>query len=212
MTVLISDPPLRVVFQNIRWQTYEYILADLGDRPVRLTYDRGELEIMSPSKSHEWFGCLVGRMIETLTLERGIPIQSVKSTTWRSALKQRGLEADESYYIQSEPRVRGKLEFDPGVDPVPDLVVEIEISRSVLDRLGIYAALGIREIWRYDGEKLTAHVLDAEGGYREVETSAALPALRVRDLERFLQRATLTDETSLMREFLVWVRDRRPAP
>lgn len=210
MAVVTEDVTGRILLSNIRWTTYESMLVDLGDRPVRLTYDRGALEIMSPSKKHEWLGRVIGRFIEIMTLELGIPIQSVKSTTWRDELKERGLEADESYYVQNEPRVRGKADFDPATDPYPDLAVEVEISRSALDRMALYAALGIREVWRCDGETVTAHVLAEDGAFRPSEMSAAFGFLRVRDLEPFLRRARSTDETTLVREFLAWVRERRP--
>ena len=194
-----------VVLKNIRWSTYEELLKDVGDRSIRLTYDRGTLEIMSPSHRHDWYARLIDRMICVLTEEREVPIKSAGSTTWRSALQGRGLEADDSYYVQNEPSVRGKADFDPDTDPFPDLAVEVEISRSVLDRLGIYAAIGIGEIWTFDGANLRAMALVGEE-YQPIETSRAFPFLEVADLSPWLHRAGQMDETTWIRTFREWVR------
>ena len=210
MAVATEELIHRVLLRNISWSTYEAILADLAERPIRLTYDRGDLEIMAPSKRHERHARLIDRMIGALTEELGVPLQSTGATTWRSALKGRGLEADESYYLQNEHRVRGELDFDPERHPLPDLAVEVEVSRSLLDRQSLYAALGIGEIWRFDGERLTALVLEGDG-YSEVEFSRALPFLRVQELSLWLRKARETDETTWIRSFRRWVRTSFPS-
>lgn len=87
----------RVLLSNVSWQTYDRLLLELDNRAVRLTYDRGALEIMSPSKRHERLKRLIGRMVEELTLELDIPISSCGSTTWRREIEARGLEPDECY-------------------------------------------------------------------------------------------------------------------
>jgi len=115
MAVASSTTEARVVLSGITWSTYEAILADMDNRPIHLTYDRGALEIMSPSEEHERVKKLIGRMIEAMTEELNIPIRSAGSTTFRREAKQRGLEPDECYYVASEPRVRGKDDFDLAV-------------------------------------------------------------------------------------------------
>ena len=103
--------------------------------------------------------------------------------------------------------MRGKLDLDLLVDPPPDLVLEAEASRSILDRLDILASLGVGEVWRYDGERLVIHVLGKDGKYRESPTSACFPWLPVEPFTRHLKRAGKTDETSWIRAFRVWVRE-----
>jgi len=138
-------------------------------------------------------------------MERGIPIGSLGSTTFRRKDLAKGLEPDECYYIQHESAVRGKKRIELPADPPPDLAVEIDITHREIDRESIYAALGVPEIWVFDGQRLSAIVL-SEGKYRASETSAAFAFLQVADLERFIGMVEKTDETTVMRAFRDWIR------
>ena len=126
----------------------------MGDQNRRLTYDSGELEIMSPLPEHEDWKKAIGGLVEILTLELDIPMRRLGSTTFRQKALQKGLEPDECYYIANEAAVRGKRRFDLRRDPPPDLVVEIDITHRAIDREKIYAAMGVPEIWRFDGRRL----------------------------------------------------------
>ena len=205
----VESPPAgaRVILHNISWSTYQALLVDLGDHRGRLTYDRGTLEIMSPSEEHEGRKRLVGRFIEVFTEELNIDIKSMSSTTLQSELKERGLEADESYYVQNEPRVRGKR-VDLTRDPPPDLAIEIDLRRSAIDRMGIYAALGVPEVWAFEHNALLIHLLRENDEYEVSETSAALPQLAMAELMRFLALQGSMSETALVRSFRAWVRER----
>jgi Uma2 family endonuclease len=198
-----------VVLYHIAWSTYEAIVADNGNPGTRFTYDRGTLEIMSPSEKHERLKRLIGRMIETLTEEWGIPIRSAGSTTWKNAPKEQGVEADECYYIASEARVRGRPEIDLGVNPPPDLAVEVELTSTWIDKMPIYAGLGIREVWRYDGKTLHVEQLQADGSYARQTRSSAFPFLPLAEVSRFLDCRNATDETTWIRSFREWVRGLR---
>jgi hypothetical protein len=103
--------------------------------------------------------------------------------------------------------MRGKKEFDIDRDPPPDLAIEVEISRSALDRMGIYATLGVLEVWRFDGEELTVHQLRRDGRYLQSRSSRALPFLPLGEIVRFLRASDVQDESSLGRSFRKWVRD-----
>jgi len=195
----------QVVLYNVPWSTYETLLADLDLPGTRLTYDRGSLEIMSPSEEHERFKGLIGRMIETMTEELGIAIRSAGSTTWKREALQKGLEPDECYYVSNESRVRGQKTIDLAVDPPPDLVIEVEVTRGTIDKMPIYATLGVPEVWRYDGKTFFIDVLEADGSYARVSQSAAFPFLPMAELEAFLDRRDTTDDTSWIRSFRKWV-------
>lgn len=197
----------RFLLNGISWATYEALVADLEHGGTRLTYDQGRLELMSPSRPHEWFGRLIGRMIETVTEELEIPISSTKSWTLKLELKRRGLEADESYYVANEPKVRGRDDSTLQRDPPPDLAVEVEISRPWIDKAPIYADLGVPEVWHYDGERLRVELLQEDGIYAQSPNSAAFPFLPVGKLEEFLERRAETDETTWIRRFRAWVRE-----
>lgn len=192
----------RNLLTNISWQTYERLLEEIGDRPIRLTYNRGTLKITSPSSQHEIIKRFIGRLIEKYCFSRRIPLRAVGSTTQRKRIREQGLEPDECYYIHNEPAVRTKLDLDFNVDPPPDLAVEVDISRSSIDRLAIYAGLGVPEIWRYDDGRVHVLQLGANGEYAEPQRSLNLPDLSIEDVNRAIDRLTEIDDDAVIREFL----------
>jgi Uma2 family endonuclease len=198
----------RIVLSAIPWQIYEQLRAIDENQHVRMSYDAGELELMSPSPDHEAIKELLVEMFKAFTAELRIPRRSLGSTTWRSEELAKGLEADACFYILNHHRVRQRREVDLARDPPPDLAIEAEISRSVVSRLGIYAALGVPEIWRWNNSGLVALSLDAERRYIEREFSLNLPMLRVKDLEPFLDFERSVDESAWICEFREWVRQR----
>jgi Uma2 family endonuclease len=121
------------------------------------------------------------------------------------------LEPDECYYLAHEQEMRGKDELDLSVDPPPDLVVEVEVSRSALDRLAIYASMGVPEVWRCDGHLLIVHALQGDGTYAVQTHSTNFPFLPMEKLAWFLGQSSTTDETTLLRSFQQWVREARAA-
>jgi hypothetical protein len=134
------------------------------------------------------------------------------STTVKRKKKKKGLEPNECYWIKNEAQMRAKKTFDPERDPPPDLAVEIDISESSLDRMGIYAALGIPEIWRFDGESFQVYLLGATGKYEPSAESLSFPFLPLARVELFLRESNTRGETSLVRAIAAWVRsDLMPA-
>jgi len=196
---------------NASWEAYVAIGELFRDQPIRMNYDRGRLEIMTVSHEHEWIKKLLSRMLEVLTLELRIRIHSGGSTTFRREELDRGIEPDDCYWIEHEEQMRCKATFDPDIDPPPDLALEVEVSRSVLNRLGIFAALGIPEIWRYDGQSIQVLLLSSDGTYQPSSVSKALPMVPVGELARFLEKRHTVDETTLLFEFLQWVREQQAA-
>lgn len=195
----------RLILGGVPWQTYLRVLRAFDGRHLRITYDRGALEIMTLSSQHERFKSLLGYLILVLVEELGWNMASFGSMTFKRRRRKRGLEPDECYWIQSEPLVRGKDVIDLRRDPPPDLVVEIEWTRSALDRMGIYRALNVPEVWQYDGQTLKVQRLDAAGQYAESPQSRAFPFLPLTDVARFLALRTTTGETDLVRQFRAWV-------
>src|SRR5437867_3804600 len=112
--------PRGILLSGIRWQTYEALLADLGDRPIRLTYDQGNLEIMAPSFDHERCKRQVGRVVETIAEEKGLKFVAGGSTTFRLEVLEKGLEPDDCFYIQNVDRILTRKQIDLHVDPPPD--------------------------------------------------------------------------------------------
>ncbi|MEL6383980.1 MAG: Uma2 family endonuclease, partial [Cyanobacteria bacterium J06626_18] len=151
----IADvPPLsgekRVAFHHLDWHAYQQILQALSDqRSIHLNYLCGTLEITMPLEDHEFLSELIGRFIYFLVSELGQKIKTMGSTTLQREDLNRGAEPDKAYYIQNQPEVAGKT-VDLKHDPPPDLVVEVDITHSDIEKLTLYAAMGIPEFWRYN--------------------------------------------------------------
>ncbi len=199
-------PQQQITLTDISWEGYETILNLLGDRPVRVTYSEGVLELMILSYAHERYKRLLSRLLETLTEELNIPIASAGSTTFKRKKLERGLEPDECFYIGNEFRVRGQLSLDLTEDPPPDLAIEVDISHSSIDRMEIYARLGVPEVWRWENEQLQFWHLQA-GEYCYVDNSPTFPRISTTTLMEFIALLSSIDETSIIRRFRVWVRE-----
>jgi Uma2 family endonuclease len=198
----------RTVLHNISWPTFEALLQETGeDRGSRFAYDCGTLEIMTPLYEHENPKIQFDRFILVLAEELGIEIKSAGSTTLKRKIANRGIEPDNCYYIQNEPAVRGKQKLDLETDPPPDLAIEIDISSSCVNKLGIYSALGVPELWRYNGRVLKFYQL-AEGEYVECEFSPAFPIVSVTEMSRFIEQSKASGEIALLKSFRAWVRNK----
>jgi Uma2 family endonuclease len=216
MSTIASQPPAvlpefpqqrrGVVMQNISWDVYQSLLRDLDGQHLSLTYDRGTLEIMPPSPRHERIGEFVGRLVETLTLELGIPIVGLGSATWYSKIIDRGLEADKCYYVARAEWAAGREVFDLNIDPPPDLAIEVDITSSSLDKEDIYRALGVPELWRYGGGHLAVRALNADLQYETMTRSLCFPMVPLQIIEDFVARRNRGSDTALMLEFQGWVR------
>jgi Uma2 family endonuclease len=196
---------------GVRWQTYQALLDDMGNRRIRLTYDRGNLEIMAPQFRHESYAGVLGELIRALAAAAKIRVKSAWSTTFRREDLEQGLEPDRCFYIRNLRAVLGRLEIDLNRDPPPDLAIEIDIMSSCLDRLGIYAALGVPEIWRFDGQQFEVLLLrrDADG-YERADASPTFPTLPVVDVAELLHQVVALDDAAQQRRVRAWVRKRAP--
>jgi Uma2 family endonuclease len=206
-TIERSEAPARVVLNNVAWETYEMLLRDRGDQTSpRFTYDRGRLEIMAPELEHERFKELIGTLVVLWTMEKRIPQVASGSMTIRKRHLLRGLEADQCYYVRNEPAVRGKRKLDLSVDPPPDLAIEVDITRSSLEKLDIYEALGVPEVWLFNGDRLQVNILAASGGYVAGDESLSLPDFPIAIVPEWIERAFETDNTTWALAFQAWMR------
>jgi len=196
----------RLVLYGVPWKTYTRLLHTLEDRHLRITYDRGALEITTLSLGHERWGRLLARFVQIVTEELNRAMVQGGSTTFRRRKKQRGLEPDDCFWIQHESAMRNKTTVDLRVDPPPDLGLEIDISRSSLNRMNIFRALRVPEIWRYDGTVLEFNILQPDGKYAVAPESSALPGIKSADLLPFLNMLAQLGESEVVRQFRAWVR------
>jgi Uma2 family endonuclease len=157
----------RVYLHGVSWADYERLVEMRGDDPgVRMTYLEGELEIMSPSTYHERLKTRWARLLEAWSEEVGIDLEGIGSWTIRSELKRRGLEPDECYFLGGhKPEAKA-----------PDLALEVVWTSGGLDKLQVYAGLGVTEVWYWRDTRISFHALRGDR-YEEIARSELLPAL-----------------------------------
>ena len=195
-----------VVLHGIPWNAYIAFGDAVGERPIRVNYDDGVMEIMTISSDHEAAKERIGGLVDVLALELGIEVAARGSTTFRSKRIRKGLEPDKCYYIANEARIRARKKIDLRRDPPPDLVIEIDISYHEVDREAMYAEIGVPELWRYDGKQLEFFGLKARE-WVSIERSASFPAVRPADFMRFMRMVPRRGETAMRRAFRDWVRE-----
>ncbi|GDZ95098.1 protein of unknown function DUF820 [Planktothrix agardhii CCAP 1459/11A] len=208
ITKTLLLPEQRTVLNQVSWQTFINLLNDLGDnRVIRLYYDQGVLEIMTPLGEHEnnnrFIECLIGVIADELNLN----LKRFGSLTLKREELLKGAEPDSCYYLENEPLVRHKQNINLESDPPPDLVLEIDITSSSLDKQTIYAAFEIPELWRYNGQKLEVFVLDkTTQSYQNSIQSLHFPWLPLEVIPQYIRQSLRDGETATLKSFRTWVR------
>lgn len=210
MSTIIAPADQCVVMDNVSWATYEGLVAarDEGRRP-RLAYDRGVLEIMSPGPRHDSLARLASHLVVALIEAWELDVTDLGSTTFKDEEWEKGFEGDACFYVRHAAGVRGKDHLDVRADPPPDVVFEVDITSSSLNKLPIYARFGVREVWRHDGERATILVLDdmrAEAGYSARSSSVVLPGLTDDALTRLLGSGRRLPLRDWLAEIRTWAR------
>lgn len=196
----------RVLLENITWQTFKTMLAEMGsERANKISYRQGNIEVMTPLKLHESSNRLIEVFIGVLCEELGLEVNRVGSLTLTRDDLEYGAEPDSSYYIQNELLVREKENIDLAFDPPPDLVLEVEYSRPKIDKFKLYAAMGIPEFWRYNGTTLRVYIL-ANGQYSETQTSPTLAVIPIKEIPRFIEESKKIGQIAVTRAFRTWVK------
>lgn len=218
ITPIVSQPvpqPVgekRLLFHSLDWQRYQTLRETLSrngeaspmeNRNIRFTYLQGTLEVTMPLEIHEFSTRLIELFIRILVVELGMKVKTMGSTTLNRETLDRSAEPDNAYYIQSQPLVAGR-DVDLDQDPPPDLVVEVDITHTDINKLALYAAMNVPEFWRYDGEVWRIYELrDRE--YQEVEMSPTFPRVPKIKLYEFLATAR-QDEVEAELALREWVR------
>lgn len=210
--MLLSDQPTaiapigekRITLRNLDWQKYQQMRQLLGDRTVaRLIYDRGTLEITMPLEEHETAARMIELFIRVLVFELGLKMKTMGSTTLNREDLDRGAEPDNCYYIQHQPQVAGRR-VNLATDPPPDLIVEVDITRTDINKNRLYASLGVPEFWRFNGETWRIYQLQDQS-YVECDRSPTFAIVEKADLYRFLAAAQ-QDEIAAEMDFRAWVK------
>ncbi len=167
----------RFVLHGVPWAAYVTLRDALDDQSgLKMTYLRGTLELTSPSTLHEDAKTIIGRLIEVWAMERDVDLRGFGGATFRREAKERGLEPDECYTL-------GPLHEDG----VPDIAIEVTVTASLVDKLAVYAGLGVPEVWEWRPSTGAIAVLRLVGDdYQPRHRSEVLPELDVAELSRFV--------------------------
>ena len=207
MASVLSPPDRSVVITKVSWRTYVNLVEDLAESSTpRLTFDRGTLEIMSPTKKHERLNRVLAQLVEVLTEELGIDMENLGSTTFKREDLERGFEPDSCFYFEQAEPVRSKEELDLSVDPSPELVIEIDLTSASIHKDPIFSQLGVREVWRYDGNEIRIGKLVGQG-YVTSETSGIFPLVTATVLSQFLERSRTSTRPELVQSFRQWIQE-----
>jgi Uma2 family endonuclease len=207
--MLIESPPKlvgekRMTFRNLDWNAFKQIQNLLTERTrARFTYDNGVLEITMPLEGHERSARLIELFIRVLVVELGMKVKTMGSTTLDREDLLKSAEPDNGYYIQNFALVADH-EVDLNVDPAPDLVVEVDITNTDVNKNNLYASMGVPEFWRFNG-RLWKILQLTDGVYVECDRSPTFPIIEKTDLYQFLETALL-DEVTAEVNFRQWVR------
>jgi Uma2 family endonuclease len=175
-----------VRLSGVCWEDYERLLAMRGDRSApRIAYLEGEVEIMSPSQTHEGIKSIIGCLVEVYCLERDIPFSTYGSWTLQSQDRTRGAEPDECYIFGVPPSSAGESER-------PHLAIEVVWTAGRIDKLDIYRKLGVAEVWYWRKGRIQPYCLRGER-YVLVGASEVLPGLDLELLTSFIERETTYD-------------------
>ncbi len=192
---------------NVSWEVYDRLLNALSETTsVRVFYDQGRLEAMSPLGMHEKPAKVLQALITAIRYEFDIEIESYGQTTLRKQLKAKGAEPDDSFYIQHAAQVIGPRELDLATDPPPDLVIESDLTSSSLNRFAIYAGLGVPEIWQIVNQEVIFWVL-TDGTYQEAAESRAFPFLSSERLNDFVRIGINQGQHRAARAFHHWLKN-----
>lgn len=204
---IIVPPGNQLLLKDITWQMYETLLTELGEsRASRLSYSKGTLEIMVPLPEHESGKENIGDFVKVLLEELDIEFWPLGSTTFKNENMAQGVEPDTCFYIQNEAAVRGKNRIDLDTDPPPDLAIEIDLTSRT--QLNNYEALGVPELWRYNGRKLEISVLQ-DGKYVKGYVSLQFPNFPITDvIPQYLAQSKTAGRNVAMKAFRAWVREK----
>jgi Uma2 family endonuclease len=210
----------RAVFRGVDWAFYKNVLETVGENGgLCVAFDGKDLEIMAPGPLHEHTKVRARQLVDLVAEELDIDVLNLASTTWGRPEIARAIEADECYYFRSGKVAQAIAALARNIQdissyPMPDLAIEIDISPSQIDRQGIYAALGVTEIWRFRASGLVIERLDDSGSYTPALSSAFLPVTS-EEVSRWVLQESKSDPTTWKRRLREWIRAEllpRPRP
>jgi Uma2 family endonuclease len=179
-----------VYLRNVSWREYEAVLSMRGESATpRLTYLKGVLELMSPSRFHEMDKKRFARLLEAWAEAKGLALEGVGSWTLKNSREERGAEPDECYCLGRVP---------VSDDDRPDIAIEVVWTSGGIDKLEVYRKLAVREVWFYERGALRFFALREEA-YVGIPISELIPNLDVALLLRCMEQPTQLDALRTLR-------------
>ncbi len=177
-------------------------------RVPRFAYDRGVLEIMSPSPKHVRANRRMAQLVLAVCEVWELDAEDFGSTTYKREDVERGFEPDSCFYIENEPLVRDKDRLDLDVDPPPDLVIEIDVTSFSMNKLPLYASIDVPEVWRYEDAEIEILLLDG-GSYRKSPESKCLSGIGAGTLTDLMRKSKILRRTEWLKQIREAAREAR---
>lgn len=195
----------KLILQGIGWDFYEKLIAEFKDsNDLHFAYDDGFLEVEMPLFEHESANRILQNLVTTICFEKEIDFINAGSTTFRKEARAKGVEPDTCFYLQNESKVRGKSSLDLKTEPPPDLVIEVDITSPSLNKMPIYSALGVSEVWLYKGERVEFYKLYGEF-YQEISNSLCFPFLSAKKATEFLKIGLIESSSKWQKSIKDWL-------
>jgi Uma2 family endonuclease len=196
-----------VTFGNTTWNDYETLIKEVGEAShLRISYTQGNLKVMTLSSLHENYSALIQTLLTHLSFRKKIKVLCYKSATMKVTKELKGVEPDGCFYVQSADKLPNKLRIDFSQDPMPDIILEIDIYHDSISKFNIYATFGVKEIWRYDGKNFQILELQKNAEYKEIKRSKSLPILTAKILSDFLNKSNEKDQYEILLDFEEWLK------
>lgn len=185
LSQILLSPGSAMTVTGLTWPQYQLLLTDLGDdRPTRLAYHKGVLEVRMPGKLYEIVNRLLSKIVFALAEELGLELVDLGSMTWSREDLDQGIEPDSCFYLHHAAQVQG---LNPEIPPdlPPDLAIEVDIASGSGHKRPIYQALGVPELWIYSNGKVS--IFDLRGSQAQlVEYSLAFPTIGAEQIQAWV--------------------------
>jgi Uma2 family endonuclease len=197
-----------VVMYDVGWNGYTMMLRLRGGRSIpRMVYLDGDLYLMSPAYTHEYFAERLGAFVMEVVVGLGIPCMMAGRTTFRRKKKKGGVEGDKTFYLANAERIRGKQRQNLHLrkDPPPDLAIESVNTHDADAAVEVWRRFGVPEVWVEDGDSLQILALQTTGQYAESTHSVSFPFLAASEIHEWVSRPETELDTDLIKALRKWV-------
>jgi len=212
--LLDLGPGETVYATGIPWSTYTR-LEDFRDQHrsgVRITFDQGRIELVSPKYRREKPISRLARVIAQLARAFNQRFQTARTTSFHQEGDEKGLQPDDCCYLANATAILNVEDIDLEIHPPPDLAIEVDSTNSSVPKEPIYASMGVPELWRLKDEIVIIRLLGADRQYSTSTNSLAFPPITSESLTKLLRETdTRFDENEADDFFRAWAMAQKQA-